>query len=64
MRMKGWTAAFLKQCNVSGKHRPAMTQQGVTANKNIAHAITKLLLYHKSIPKQVTESKPANFYHT
>ena len=54
MRMKGWTAAFLEQCNVSGKHCPAMTQQGVTANKNIAHAITKLLLYHKSIPKQVT----------
>ena len=54
MGMKSWTAAFLEQCNVSGKHRPAMTKQGVTATKNIAHAITKLLLYHKSIPKQVS----------
>ena len=31
MGMKGRTAAFLWQCNVSPKHRPAMTQQRVTA---------------------------------
>ena len=30
MGMKGWTAAFLWQCNVSREHRPAMTQQRVT----------------------------------
>ena len=31
MGIKGWTAAFLWQCNVSRKHRLAMTQQRVTA---------------------------------
>ena len=34
MGIKGWTAAFLGQCNVSRKHRPAMTQQRVMATKN------------------------------
>ena len=53
MGMKVWTAAFLGQCIVSRKHHPAMTQQQVTATSNIAHADTKLLLYHKSTPKQV-----------
>ena len=28
--IKGWTAAFLGQCNVSRKHRPGVTQQRVT----------------------------------
>ena len=27
MGMKSWTAAFLWQCKVSRKHRPAMTQR-------------------------------------
>ena len=31
MGMKVWTAAFLWQCNVLRKHRPAMTQQRMTA---------------------------------
>ena len=34
MGIKGWTAAFLGQCNVSRKHRPAITQQRVMATKN------------------------------
>ena len=54
MGMKGGTAAFLWQCNVSRKHRPAIRQQRVTATYNIAHAVTKVILYHKSTPRQVT----------
>ena len=53
MGMKGWTATFLEQCNALHKHRPAMTQQQVMVTLNIVHAVTKLLLNHKSTPKQV-----------
>ena len=46
---------FLWQCNISHKHCPAMTQQRVTPTYNIAHTVTRLILYHKSTPKQVTK---------
>ena len=49
------TVAFLEQCNVSRKHRPA-----VTVTQNIAHAIATLYLYYKLPIKQLT-FKPKNF---